>query len=89
MIQVKDIAGGSYYHFGLLTGLKKLLERYQGIEQISDCIKVQINVTGLQLFKASFVQFCPILGLVMGLKTKKPFIIGLFCICYRILQRFS
>jgi hypothetical protein len=78
-VVVKDIPGGSYYHFGLLSGVKKSVEQCEDMQQIGDVLKVEINVDGLPLFKSCSVQFWPILGLLMGLKTKKPFVIGLFC----------
>lgn len=42
------------------------------------CLKLQINVDGLPLFRSSSTQFWPILGFVQNLPNHKPFVIALF-----------
>lgn len=41
-------------------------------------LKLQLNIDGLPLFKSSFVQFWPILGLLKGAVIKSV-VIALFC----------
>ena len=49
------------------------------IEDFSGLLKIQINIDGIHLFKSSFLQFWPFLGMLMETKNKlKPFVIGVF-----------
>jgi len=74
-VQVQDFAGGSYHHFGLVDGLKNVIDKF-GIYDSLICL--QVNIDGLPLFRSSAAQFWPILGLVTNCSTKEPFVIGLF-----------
>ena len=60
--EIKSIAGGSYFHFGIVDSVSKLLQKcsicLDGIKQVF----LQINIDGLPLFKSSNTQFGPILG---------------------------
>ena len=74
---VKEIAGGSYFHFGLKSELQHILE------SSNNCVPpgrldIQLNIDGLPLFKSTNDQFWPILGLLQHVKGQKPFVIGLF-----------
>ena len=72
------MAGGEYYHFGILAGIMSQLQSQQ-CDTMQQCILLQINIDGLPLFKSSNLQFWPILGIVDNMPSKSPFIIGLFC----------
>ena len=80
--EVRDIAGGSYYHFGMKSCVSQALASFD----LSDLhrtnlntVYVQINIDGLPLFKSSSVQFWPILGRIDAPVQSEPFIVGLFC----------
>lgn len=78
--EVKDIGGGSYYHFGVLEGiLSKLAVHYPNHNYQTNHILLNINVDGLPIFKSCNVQFWPILGMIAQPKMGDPFVIGLFC----------
>jgi len=75
-VAVQNIAGGSYYHFGI----EKMV-----VSVIAECkldnnnpVELQINIDGLPLFRSTNSQFWPILGLVLNCSVKQPFVIGLF-----------
>jgi len=74
-VQLQAVAGGHYYHFSLVNGLKTVIDKFQVSDSV---INLQLNIDGLPLFKSSPGQFWPILGLVTNSKIKQPFIIGLF-----------
>ena len=75
-VNVQNISGGEYYHFGLKSTMIEILNLYGQI--IGDQISIQINIDGLPLHKSSNTQFWPILGMIDQLPVKDPFIIGLF-----------
>lgn len=75
-VVVQNIAGGSYYHFGIEKTV---------IAIIAECnldnerpIELQINIDGLPLYRSTNSQFWPILGLVSNCNLRQPFVIGLF-----------
>jgi len=74
-VDVKNVAGGSYYHFGLGMGLFSDISAF-GLT--SNTIKSIINIDGLPLHKSTAKQFWPILGKVANCKHLEPFVIGLF-----------
>lgn len=74
-VSALTIAGGSYYHFGLVNWLINILD-CKGV--VDDTIKLQINIDGLPLCKSTSAQFWPILGLVTNSTARQPFVIGLF-----------
>ena len=75
IVQVRNVAGGSYHHFGLIEGIKNVLNELELHETV---IKLQVNIDGLPLFRSSNAQFWPILGLIANFVVKEPFIVGLF-----------
>jgi len=92
-VDVKNVAGGSYYHFGLGMGLFSDISAF-GLT--SNTIKLIINIDGLPFHKSTAKQFWPILGKVANCKHLEPFVIGLFaeipsqliflCICVILWQ---
>jgi len=78
-LNVKQIPGGNYYHFGIANGHQNLFEQgYIDSNQGHREISLQINIDGLPLFKSTNYQFWPILGMVIDLPVKRPFAIGLY-----------
>ena len=75
---VSDLAGGLYYHFGILSNLSQKAEPHLYLLDDGFCFSLQINIDGLPLFKSTSDQFWPILGKIQNLCDKTPFIIGLF-----------
>jgi len=75
-LAIQNIAGGSYYHFGIEKGV---------IQIIADLalgngspLKLHVNIDGLPLHRSTSAQFWPILGLLANCSLKEPFVIGLF-----------
>lgn len=71
-VNIQDLSGGQYYHFGLENGLKDFLNKHSVDEEM----QLQINIDGLPLHKSTGKQFWPILCKLFG--KHDPFIIGLF-----------
>ena len=71
------VDNGSYYHFGVANGIKKILEKYP-CNQPKDKITFQVGIDGLPLFKSSADSFWPIIGLLDKPCIKEPFLIGLY-----------
>ena len=76
--EIQYISGGRYYHFGVVKKIKHSLD-CDILLRSHSTINVQLNIDGLPLFKSTNEQFWPILGLLMQIKTREPFPIGLFC----------
>jgi len=82
--QIKLITGGSYYHFGVSHGLKKLFNDGIVVSSAScdtRLLQLQVNVVnvdGLPIYKSTNFQLWPILGMLVGVRGKVPFVIGLF-----------
>ena len=78
---IKNITGGCYYHFGIINGLKKLVDGGLVISSTGDdtkLIQLQINVDGLPVYKSTNYQLWPIVGMVVNASAKIPFVIGVF-----------
>ena len=79
-IQVIDVEGGLYHHFGIEKGVRHQLSQ-NAVEKLrsqQDTIQIQLNIDGIPLFKSSGTQFWPILGRIVSLFSDEPFIIGIF-----------
>ena len=74
---IKDIDGGTYYHFGTKEGIVSTLNKCSAGDNNS--IHLQINIDGLPLFKSSSMQLWPILGRVTNIENSWPFVIGVYC----------
>ena len=74
---VKNTAGGSYYHFGIEAGIHSKMVEFLRISQKEE-VSIKIHIDGLPLFKSSNKQFWPILGMVEDDVVKEPFVIGLY-----------
>ena len=75
---MSDLAGGLYYHFGILSNLSQKAEPHLYLLDDGFYFSLQINIDGLPLFKSTSDQFWPILGKIQNLCDKTLFIIGLF-----------
>ena len=73
---IKIVAGGEYYHFGVEPGLVAYV---RSTPDASETVSVQINIDGLPIFKSTGAQLWPILGMVENQCRKSPFVIGIFC----------
>ena len=81
-IQIDQIAGGQYFHFGLKKGIiskLKLLNQYRHseFEQLQQ-LSLQFNVDGLPLYKSVPGEFWPILCKIENISVTDPFAIGIF-----------
>lgn len=79
-IEIQNLAGGTYAHYGLERALK---EQLQYIRNCNDknpvTLQININIDGLPLFKSSRNQFWPILGKIVGThQFVEPFVIAMF-----------
>ncbi len=75
---ISNLAGGSYYHFGMSSWMKTVVESLSvPVESIEE-VSIQINIDGLPLFKSSSVQLWPILGRLIQPTVSKPFVIGIY-----------
>ena len=85
-VELKNLAGGVYYHAGVSSSLNKLISSdatFLAAAASVDAILFQINIDGLPLFKSTNMQFWPILGRIChpGSEIKLPlktFIIGIY-----------
>ena len=77
-IQIEQKAGGSFYHFGLLTGIKILIDRLHDRFPQKSALNLQLNVDGLPLYKSSLMQFWPVLGLLRLFGRNFIFVVTLF-----------
>lgn len=76
---IKETAGGSFYHFGVARGIISKLSTcspsfLHGIESLT----LHINIDGLPLFGSSSVSLWPILGMIKEVP-HRPFVIGVYC----------
>ncbi|XP_076854932.1 uncharacterized protein LOC143509924 isoform X2 [Brachyhypopomus gauderio] len=76
---VENIAGGSFYYFGILNTLGKTFHEIASKVPDRHTFKLQLNFDGLPLFKNSSVQFWPVLGKLQEYATKGPVLIAVFC----------
>ena len=74
-VNLQDIAGGRYFHFGLETGILNYLVALPS-SSLPSKVHVIINVDGIPLTRSSRSNFWPICGLVTG--SVNPFPIGVF-----------
>lgn len=70
------IAGGTYYHFGIVKKLE-IFQAHNLIDE-TDTIRLSIAMDGLPISKSSKKQFWPILGSSNVINNNIPFLIGLF-----------
>lgn len=71
---VKNIAGGSYIHIGILSQLNKM----SLVIQLPKNIILDINIDGLPLYKSSKTQLWPILLRGINIRSEPVFPIGIF-----------
>ena len=75
---IENIAGGSYYHFGISDNVNTIISSFSEVIENTAEISLQINIDGLPLYTSSNTQFWPILGRLVKPHLTDPFIIGLF-----------
>lgn len=69
--EIRTVAPGLYYHFGLSHSIRKILT---SVKDNINCVKIAMNIDGLPLSKSSQQQLWPILGSVVPY----IFIIGIY-----------
>ncbi|KAL2098326.1 hypothetical protein ACEWY4_007533 [Coilia grayii] len=79
---IKNISGGSYYHFGFHHGISCHLDNKK-TPLPCPSLRIQVNIDGLPLYKSSNAQFWPILGLIECFENRvqtnrEPFVIGIY-----------
>ena len=78
VINLKEIAGGSYYHIGIASNIASKLAAQSELFVLPDKFSLQVNIDGLPLFKSSNIQLWPILAFIEELPLPEPFVIGIF-----------
>lgn len=75
-----EMSSGTYYRFDLEESIIFLLKKasYVISNNISNILKLEINIDGLPLVKSSCSQFWPILGNLENIKPDSVFPIGVF-----------
>jgi len=76
-VPIQPLAGGQYVHFGLESGLRKVIQSSASALH-SSTIEIQFNVDGIPLAKSSSQQFWPILCCVNSIPNSRPFAVGIF-----------
>ncbi len=76
-VQLKDISGGQYYHFGIASTIRHVLRNKLKLTEGQE-LHLQLNVDGLPVHKSKNSQLWPILGLLQHPESTKPFVIGVF-----------
>jgi hypothetical protein len=74
---IKHIAGGKFYYFGVGKQLTSLLQRATKLKSLC-CLRLQFNVDGLPLHKSVSGTFWPILGKILHRNSPKPFVVAIF-----------
>ncbi|CAI5682040.1 unnamed protein product [Oreochromis niloticus] len=76
---VINVAGGSYYHFGLKNSIAAALELLDfDLKKLTNNLTLRINVDGLPLFRSNNVSLWPILGGIKEIPNCDVFVIGLY-----------
>ena len=73
-----SVSGGSYFHFGLETGLRQCFDQKPSLLPHCNSITFQLCCDGIPLYKSTNDQFWPLLGMLTTPFRSKPFTIGLF-----------
>ena len=76
-IELKCIAGGQYYHFGLEQQVKHD-RRHDDSLQADFQLQLQINIDGLPLYRSKANSVWPILGLLKNVNDANVFPIGIY-----------
>jgi len=76
-LQLANIDGGQYYHFGLADSLAYQLRNDRCLQD-GDVIPLQLNCDGLPVYNSTSKQLWPILGLLHHRPGLKPFMIGVY-----------
>ena len=76
-IEIKNVPGGKYAHFGIRAGTEERLKLNH--DEKLNSLSLTFNVDGLPIFKSSTYQFWPILCIIDEFFELSPFIIGIFC----------
>lgn len=78
-VQVKSVPPGHYYHFGLLCGLERGLEKMEQVfDNMPDILKLYIGIDRLPVFGSSGSQLWPILFKIVSLPDPVVFFIGIY-----------
>lgn len=75
---VANMAGGSYYHFGIENALIAELTSLGHLVNVTDTLTLRINIDGLPLFRSSSMSLWPILGMIKEIPECSVFVIGVY-----------
>ena len=77
-VHYRPCDGGTYHHFGLVSGVTHALERDREYVQDGFCVEVQLGIDGLPVHKSTRWHLWPILGKVENTPSRHVFPIGVF-----------
>lgn len=77
LISLEKLADGEYFHFGLVNGLRKALQRVP-VQEREQNLKIKINIDGLNTANSSNNSFWPILAQIANIKSSKPFPVAIY-----------
>lgn len=76
---VKNVAGGSYYHFGIRNSVVAELASLDfDLRDLTDSLTLRINIDGLPLFRSTTLSLWPILARIKEIPNSNVFMIGLY-----------
>ena len=76
--EIKNIAGGQYYHFGIQSSIVAKLDTFSLELGNVDTLTLHINIDGLPLHRSSNESLWPILGIIKEFPGSEPCVIGVF-----------
>ncbi len=76
---VKNVAGGSYYHFGISNSVVAELASLDfDLRVLTDTLTLRIHMDGLPLFRSTTLSLWPILARIKEIPNSNVFMIGLY-----------
>ena len=76
-VELQHVAGGQYYHFGLLEEIQHEMRDESDIEDGYE-LALQINIDGLPLYRSKTNSVYPILGMLQNVPRPSVFVIGIY-----------
>jgi len=75
----KNVAGGTYYHFGIRNSvLAELASLDFDLRDLTNTLTLRVKIDGLPLFRSNNVSLWPILGRIKEIPNSNVFVIGLY-----------
>ncbi|XP_071581912.1 uncharacterized protein [Temnothorax nylanderi] len=75
-LNILSLDNGSYTHIGIGKNLLKVLSDLN--ENVTETLKIDVNIDGIPIYKSSGICLWPILIRCLNIKNKNPFVVGIF-----------